>query len=213
VAESLALLAALAFALGTTLQQRGALRTAAPEGDPRFLAQILRERVWWCGALLQACGWVLQALALDRGSLVVVQSLCTLSLVFALAFGRWLTRQQVGRRAITGASLTVFGITAFVVIGQPSGGSSKPTSAAWWTASILVIGAAGVLGGVAGRFRGSVGAALFATAAGLAFAFQAAVTKEFVDVVGHGLDPILPRGRRTRSSCPRWSASGSSSRR
>src|SRR3974390_282477 len=90
VAETFALLAALSFALGTTLQQRGALQTSAPEGDPRFLTQILREPVWWCGGLLQACGWVLQALALDRGSLVVVQSLCTLSLVVALAFGRWL---------------------------------------------------------------------------------------------------------------------------
>jgi drug/metabolite transporter (DMT)-like permease len=191
VAETLALLAALSFALGTTLQQRGALQTKAAEGDPHFLAQILREPIWWCGAALQACGWVLQALALDRGSLVVVQSLCTLSLVFALPLGRWLTRQAVGRRAVAGACLTVVGITAFVAVGQAGGGVASPTRTAWWTATLLALAGIAALGGVASRHRGSVGAALYATAAGLAFAFQAAVTKEFMGVVGHGLGPIL----------------------
>jgi drug/metabolite transporter (DMT)-like permease len=191
MAETLALLAALSFALGTTLQQRGALKTRAPEGDPRFLAQLLREPVWWCGALLQAAGWVLQALALDRGSLVVVQSLCTLSLVFALPLGVWCTNQQVGRRAVIGALLTVVGITSFVAVGSPAGGAGSPSSTAWWSAAILAVAGMVVLAVVAARSRGSLGAALFATAAGLAYAFQAAVTKEFVGVVGGGLGPIL----------------------
>ena len=45
MAETLALLAALSFALGTTLQQRGTLATDAAEADPRFLVQIVREPV------------------------------------------------------------------------------------------------------------------------------------------------------------------------
>jgi hypothetical protein len=68
----LALLSAFAFALGTVLQQRGTLQTKAAEGDPRFLAEIIRKPVWLLGGALQVCGWVLQAVALDRGSLVVV---------------------------------------------------------------------------------------------------------------------------------------------
>ncbi|HMF27910.1 MAG TPA: DMT family transporter, partial [Candidatus Cybelea sp.] len=84
---ALALLAATAFATGTVLQQRGALAAPAPEGDARFLTQILQEPVWLAGGLLQALGWVLQAAALDRGSLIVVQSLTTLSLVIALPLG------------------------------------------------------------------------------------------------------------------------------
>jgi hypothetical protein len=191
VAEVLALAAALSFALGTTLQQRGALRTAAPEGDPRFLAQLLREPVWWCGALLQASGWVLQALALDRGSLVVVQSLCTLSLVFALPFGVWLTRQRVGRRAVVGALATVGGIVVFVAVGHPAGGVNQPKASAWWAAVTIAVVGMAILATIATRVRGSVGAALFASAAGIAFAFQAAVTKEFVGVVGGGLSAIL----------------------
>jgi len=40
----LALLAALSFALGSVLQQKGTLETDAAEGDPRFLKEILRKQ-------------------------------------------------------------------------------------------------------------------------------------------------------------------------
>jgi drug/metabolite transporter (DMT)-like permease len=191
LAATLALLAALAFALGTTLQQRGTLATAAPEGDPRFLAQIIREPVWLCGGLLQACGWILQAAALDRGSLVVVQALCTLSLVFALPLGVRLTHQHVGRRSITGAFVTVTGIVVFITVGQPATGSSRPPASAWWTTLLILVIGMVLLARVARRRRGSSAAALFATAAGLSFAFQAAVTKVFVTEIGNGLPAIL----------------------
>ena len=57
----LALLSALAFALGTVLQQRGTLQTTAAEGDPRFLAEIIRKPVWLLGGSLQVCGVALLA--------------------------------------------------------------------------------------------------------------------------------------------------------
>jgi hypothetical protein len=48
-----------------------------------------------------------------------------------------------------------------------------------------------VLASVAGRRRGPVSAALFATAAGISFGFQAAVTKIFTTQIGYGLGFIL----------------------
>jgi len=191
VAQTLAVLAALAFALGTTLQQRGTLQTSAAEGDPRFLLQILREPVWLAGGLLQATGWVLQAAALDRGSLLVVQALCTLSLVFALPLGVWLTRQHVTRWSVLGALITLIGVIGFVSVAQTSGGTAAPSAEAWWSAGLVTVAAMLVLAGIARRRRGGGAAALFAAAAGLGFAFQAAVTKMFVTVIGNGLGPIL----------------------
>src|SRR5271165_1111739 len=94
----LALLAAVAFAAGNVLQQKGTLETPAGGDDPRFLVQILRRPVWLAGALSQVAGWVLQAAALDQGPLIVVQSLTMLSLVIALPLGARLTGQHVGRR-------------------------------------------------------------------------------------------------------------------
>jgi len=189
VAVALGLLAALAFAAGTVLQQRGTLRT--PAGDARFLVQILHEPVWLAGGGLQALGWTLQAAALDRGSLVVVQSLTTLSLVFALPLGAWLTDQHIGRSEVVGALAVVAGIVVFLSAGTPSGGTSNPSATAWWTAivvsAVLVVGT-GVL---ATKQRGATRAALFGAAAGVSFGLQAGVTKVFVNEIGQGVAHLL----------------------
>ncbi len=191
MASLLALLAALSFALGSVLQQRGTLDTEAPEGDPHFLAEIIREPVWIAGGACQALGWVLQAVALAHGSLVVVQSLCSLSLVIALPLGVRFTGQHVGRRSVAGAVLVLGGIVGFVAIGQPSGGISQPAAVAWWVSGALCVGAMLVLSRVATRRGGALAAALFATSAGIGFAFQAAVTKVFVTELGAGLVGVL----------------------
>lgn len=186
-----ALMAASSFALGSVLQQRGALHTPAGEGDPQFLLQIIREPVWLAGALLQACGWFLQAIALEQGSLVVVQSLCTLSLVFALPLGAGLTAQHVGRRTILGAGLTLIGIVTFLVVGEPQAGESVASPATVVAWGFIVAAAMLGLSGVARRRRGPGAAALFASAAGISFGLQAAATKLFVTDLGGGLGAIL----------------------
>jgi drug/metabolite transporter (DMT)-like permease len=187
----LAILSAFSFALGTVLQQRGTLQTTAKEGDPRFLAEIIRKPVWLLGGSLQVCGWVFQALALDKGSFIVVQSLCALSLVFALPLGARLTGQIVDRRSILGAFATLFGIVLFVAVGQPQGTSSLPGTSAWLVSGLLITALVLLLAWLAYRRRGALAATLFATAAGLGFAFQAAVTKLFMTQIGYGLAAIL----------------------
>jgi drug/metabolite transporter (DMT)-like permease len=190
-ASILALLAAFAFALGTVLQQRGTLQTKAAEGDPRFLAEIIRKPVWLLGGTLQISGWILQAAALNRGSLAVVQALCALSLVFALPIGVRFTGQQVGRRAWIGAVLTLLGILAFVAIGQPQGGASQPEARDWLVSGLSISALILLLAWLANRRRGAVAETLFATAAGTGYAFQAAVTKVFVTQIGNGVGAIL----------------------
>jgi drug/metabolite transporter (DMT)-like permease len=184
---ALAVLASVLFALGTVLQQRGTLGTEAAEGDPRFLIQILHRPVWLSGAVLQGSGWVVQAMALDRASLVVVQSLSSLSLVIALPLGALLTAQHIGRRESSGALLTLLGILLFISAGQPQGGTSHPSAATWWTAC-LVTGALVVVLFLVGRHRtGAAKALTFGAAAGLGYGLQAAVTKTFVTEVGGGV--------------------------
>jgi drug/metabolite transporter (DMT)-like permease len=187
----LALLAAVAFAGGNVFQQKGTLEAPASEDDPRFLVQILRRPIWLVGALLQGAGWVLQAAALDRGTLVVVQSVTTLSLVLALPLGARVTGQQVGRRELAGASAVVVGIVLFLSVGSPAGGTLHPSASAWWSAGVTSV--ALVAGGVAlgRRRRGAPRAAFLGLGAGVAFGFQAAVTKVFVGELGHGLSALL----------------------
>jgi drug/metabolite transporter (DMT)-like permease len=185
------LLSAFSFALGLTLQQRGALQTAAPEGDPRFLREVLHKPVWLLGSVLLFCGWLLQAAALKYGSLALVQSLQALSLIFVLPLGSYLTSQQVGRRSIFGAGTALLGIILLVTLGHPRGGVSQPAKVDWWISGLLILALMAVLILLARSRRGAVPAALFGTAAGLAFAFQAAVTKMLVIHLGRGLSGVF----------------------
>jgi drug/metabolite transporter (DMT)-like permease len=191
MAVALALLAALSFAAGTVLQQRGTLQAPAAGDDARFLLQILQEPVWLIGASLQALGWILQAAALDRGPLIVVQTLTTLSLVIALPLGVRLTGQRVGRPEVVAALAVVAGVVVFLAAGAPSSGNTNPSAAEWWTAGLLSLLLVGGVAYAGFHRQGSLRAALFGGAAGVGFALQAAVTKVFVGELGHGVGALL----------------------
>lgn len=186
-----ALLATLAFALGTTLQQRGALQTEASATQARFYAQIFTRRAWLLGGLFQVLGGVFQLVALAHGPLVVVEPILAFNLVFALPLGHWLTAQEVGRRQVAGACVVTFGLVAFVVVGQPEGGSTTPTAVRWLVVTLLVL-VAGVGCLLAARGRSAaVVAGLVGGVAGIAFGFEAAIAKEFTHIFGIGISPAL----------------------
>lgn len=189
--RTLAVLAAVAFAFGSVFQQRGALQTEAGEGDSRFLLQAVRQPAWLVGAAAQAAGWVLQATALDRGSLVVVQSITALSLVIALPLGVTFTRQHIGIRELVGALLTLAGIVLFLSAGQPEGGTAHPSAARWWTAGVVIAALLLMLASVGRRFDGAAKALTLGSAAGLGLGLQAAVTKTFVTELGGGVLHLL----------------------
>jgi len=191
VAYWLAVLAALAFAFGTVLQQKGTLQTASGESDPRFLVEIFHKPVWLAGMISQAAGWILQAAALDRGPLVVVQSLTAMSLVIALPLGIWLTKQQIGPKEWLGALAVLVGIMFFLWAGAPSGGTNNPSVSLWWGACLGTSVLVGVLAVLGTRMKGASKALLFGSAAGLGYGLQAAVTKTFVGELGHGALSLL----------------------
>jgi drug/metabolite transporter (DMT)-like permease len=191
MAQLLALLAAAAFAFGNVLQQKGTLEVPAGEGDPHFLTQILRRPVWLAGGGLQLTGWILQAVALDKGPLVVVQSLTSLSLVIALPIGARITNQVVTRRVWAGAAAMVVGIVLFLSVGAPSSGTSNPPAAAWWSATAFTLVVVMVAVSLGRNRHGASKALLYGSAAGVCFALQASVTKVFVPLVGKGLETML----------------------
>jgi hypothetical protein len=187
----LALCAAFAFAFGTVLQQRGTLDTTNRIGDANWLVQILHKPVWLSGMVLQSSGWVLQAIALDRGPLMAVQAITTLSLVIALPIGAWLTDQHIDRIVVFGALAMATGIILFLSVGSPQGGTTSPTARTWW-ATIAVTSALVLVAAWLGHHRkGAARALLFGSAAGFGYALQTAVTKEFVTQVGGGVLALL----------------------
>lgn len=187
----LAFLASCAFAIGTVLQQRGTLDTTGQSGDSHWLIQILHKPVWLAGMVLQSAGWVLQAVALDEGPLMAVQAITTLSLVIALPFGAWLTRQYIDRKVVLGALAIVLGLVLFLSVGSPEGGTTHPNAQTWWVTCVVILVLVLATAGFGRRRQGAARALLFGSAAGFGFALQTTVTKTFVTEVGGGALALL----------------------
>src|SRR6266513_437159 len=192
MAAALALMAALLFAVAATLQQKGALNLDGVSlAQPMSLIRLVGQRMWLLGTVALLIGYVLQAGALDRGRLAVIQPLLVTTIVFALPLGWLLTNQHVGRREVVGAGVILVGLGAFAIYGDPAGGNDNAPNDEWAIA-IVVLGAicAGLL--VYGRNGTPTKvAAVYGAVAGILFGISAALTKPTVDFLHEGVGVML----------------------
>jgi drug/metabolite transporter (DMT)-like permease len=192
MASVLALMAAFLFAVAATLQQKGALNLDGVSlANPMSLVRLVGQRMWLLGTVALLVGYVLQAGALDRGRLAVIQPLLVTTIVFALPLGWLLTNQHVGRREIGGAAVIILGLGAFAIYGDPAGGKDNAPNDEWAIA-IVVLGTicAGLL--VLGRHGTPTRiAAVYGTIAGILFGLSAALTKPTVDLLHEGVGTML----------------------
>jgi hypothetical protein len=123
MATALALIAAGIFALSTVMQQRDALKAPPLSiSHPGSFVRLARQGTWLVGIALLIPGWILQAMALDRGRVAVIQPIFTMTIVFALPLGAWLTAQTVTLKQVLEAGVVVVGLSVFIVVGDPAGG-------------------------------------------------------------------------------------------
>src|SRR6266566_9014384 len=111
-----ALGAALLYALASVLQQRAAGEAPAERSlRLRLLVGLIARPMWVIGILADGAGFVLQFVALDHGSLVLVQPLLVSGLLFALPLGAFLSRSALRPADWLGAALVVTGLSVFLI--------------------------------------------------------------------------------------------------
>jgi hypothetical protein len=148
MAAAWAVVAAICFALAAVLQQRGQFRLARAGRAIRGLAGLVRlvaVPAWLLGTLVLLIGYATQAVALDRGRLVVVQPLMVTTIVWALPLGYWLSSQLVVRVQYLGAASVVVGLTLFVLVGDPSAGVDDASTRGLVVASTVIVVVVAVL--------------------------------------------------------------------
>ena len=92
LAAVLALLAAVTFALAATLWQKAALSlTNVSVRHPKSFLVLLTRWIWLLGLAAQIVGILLQAAALDRGRVSIIQPLLVTTVIWALPLGYFLT--------------------------------------------------------------------------------------------------------------------------
>ena len=181
IAAIIAIVAAIAFALAATLWQRAAMNEGIEPGDSKGMITLLTNSVWLLGLGAQVLGVMLQAAALDRGRVAIIQPLLVTSIIWALPLGYFLTQQKIFRRHIIGAAIIVVGLAVFATVGDPAGGvDDAPVSD--WIAALLVLTALCVGLMVVGA-RGELGrkAALVGATAGILYGVSATLMKPVVE--------------------------------
>ena len=174
----LAVSAACCVGFGFVLQQNAAQR--APLNDflsPRLLLDLMQVPRWLGGIALMVAGMVLGAIALSQGEISLVEPLLATNLLFALALSRKQTRQPLGRQGWTGLALLAGGVTAFIVAGEPRGGTAVSDPFRHWLIIGAMVGLALLLTTYARRSRLSAAPVLLALAAGLLYGVQDALTR------------------------------------
>jgi drug/metabolite transporter (DMT)-like permease len=181
VAALLAILASAAFALAATLWQRATMGSGVQSGNPKAFAKLLTNGVWLAGLGAQIVGVVLQAAALDRGRVAIIQPLLVTAVIWAMPLGYFITDQTITRRHIFGAAVVVAGLAIFASFGDPAGGLDDAPGSAWLSA-FVVLGTVCVCLLLFGR-RGdlSARATVYGAIAGILYGVSATMMKPVVE--------------------------------
>ncbi|WP_280390858.1 DMT family transporter [Nocardia brasiliensis] len=126
---TLALVAALLFAVSAALQQGAAREAATADPQGRFLViagiarRLLTDRRWLAGQGANVAGFVVHAVALRLGAIAVVQSLLVVQLLFALPFAAARRRRPLLRRDWAGTVFVCAGL--ILLVGQSAAGHTE----------------------------------------------------------------------------------------
>lgn len=175
----LAAIAATCNAVSSSLQRKANTEEPAELSfGPRLLLDLLQRPIWLGGGLLLVASFVLQATALDLGTLSGVEPVLVAELPLTLVFGAWLLHRPLRRRdALTALSLAA-GLALFLGAIGPSGGDAAGPDTL--LVAVATGGTVAAMAGfiVAGQFGPTrLRPALFGCAAGTGFGLAASLMK------------------------------------
>ncbi|MGW5522449.1 DMT family transporter [Gordonia sp. NPDC003950] len=169
----LAVLAALMIAAGTVLRQRASRASGAI------------TKGWWLGAGIAITGFALQAGALGLGSILLVQPLVVLAVLFALPLEAWADRRHPAHREWAWGGVLVACVATFLVIARPEPSMRRPPDLVIWVTVAAVIGVIVACVLCAERSTPHYRALFYGLAAGTLFGVSALLIKTIVYQLFH----------------------------
>ena len=192
MAIAAALFAALLFALASVFQQREA------ECQPRdkslrvsLVARLATRPRWLIGLCFDGVGYACQWVALSRGSLVLVQPLLVVSLLFALPIKARLVPYRMRSWDWSGVLLTTAGLGVFLVVSHPTAGHPSVPGSTWAALLFVTVLVAGTLVVLGRECSPRWKAMAFGTAGGVVFGASAALTKDCAHLLSLGVGSLL----------------------
>lgn len=181
------LLTALSNAVAVTAQHVASQRERGRRHGWARLRFVLRQPLWWAGGLGLVGSLLFQALALNFGSLSLVQPLLISEIVLALVLRRLFAGQSISPASWWAGSLTVLALGLFLILAHPGRGSTSATPAAWREVLVGAASAMALLVVVAVKRSERVAAGCWGTITAIAWALEATLIRSTTQsIVGHG---------------------------
>lgn len=185
---ALSLGAALLLATGFVVQQRAAAKAPADERlSPRILIDLAHRPLWLAGIGAMIAGQIVGAVALDQGSLPLVEPLLATNLLFALPMSAAWARQRLRAREWTGAIMLSIGLAGFVIASNPADGPAGRVSEFHWVLAAAVVASLVAAFIAVGKHSDLAEEATFlAAGAGVLYGLQDALTRRTLQLLGSG---------------------------
>jgi hypothetical protein len=190
---ALAVVAALIVAFGEVVQQRMAAQ-APPQDNlsPKLLLWLVQQPRWLAGVVCSLLGNLAFAAAVGRGSVVVVEAVFVVRLLFGLSISAFWGWHRIPAKDIVGGVVIAVGLVAFLLAARPRGGATAVADLRWAYGAGCPVALAALLAVVASRWSGSARALTLGIGAGVLFGVQAALVQSAVHVMGNeGLLALL----------------------
>ncbi len=184
-----------AFNASSTILQRQATGTQEKHilYSRNFFTQVTRHPLFLIGTVLQLLAAAFHLLALSQGSLIIVQPLLTLDLVFLVLFMHFRYKLKTGKQEWIPVAAIVLGLCAFFIVSHPESGHAPYVSLKWVLTIIfgaLAIGICMVIAKISDSAK--VRAVFSALATAICYGLNSGFAKLVVtQLKSHGLFPLF----------------------
>jgi drug/metabolite transporter (DMT)-like permease len=173
------LAAALVFGISSVADQRSTKRVQSRRAlSPRIFLDLARQPLWLTAIGANVVGFALQVVALDLGSLALVQPILVCDLLFAVVLAAvWVRHRAPDKVMLAGCACSAGGLACFLAVARPGGGRETVTLPAVLP---LAVALAVVLAGclvAAGRGSRRIRPLALALACGVAYGVTAFLLK------------------------------------
>ncbi|WKD60208.1 hypothetical protein CCICO_00750 [Corynebacterium ciconiae DSM 44920] len=173
---------ALTIAWGTVVRHN--IAAEAPEGHS--IATAMRRPLWWAGSLSALGAYGLQVVALGFGTLLVVQPILVLSLMFTLPLSAYYDKHRLTVGEMFWAGILTVSVSVLVILGRPASGNPDPSLHRWVLAISIGVVALVALDRWAQRQIRREKALLLGIVTGAVFGYVAVLSKAIADIFVHG---------------------------